>query len=66
MFNTEWLWKQLEQIGDHNAQHEFYLTDIVEMAIKDNQTVFSLPIPAEEIYGINTPEHLEFARKLVS
>jgi bifunctional N-acetylglucosamine-1-phosphate-uridyltransferase/glucosamine-1-phosphate-acetyltransferase GlmU-like protein len=66
MFNTEWLWKQLEKIGDHNAQHEFYLTDIVEMAIRDNQTVFSLPIPAEEIYGINTPEHLVLARKLVN
>lgn len=65
MFHTDWLWKQLEAIGDHNAQHEFYLTDIVEMAIKDNQTIYSLPISPKEIYGINTPEHLEFARKLV-
>lgn len=65
MFNTEWLWQQLEQIGDHNVQHEFYLTDIVEMAIKDGQTIYSLPIAAEEIYGINTPEHLEYARKLI-
>ncbi len=65
MFNTTWLWKQLEQIGDHNVQHEFYLTDIVELAIKDSQNIYTLTIAPEEIYGINTPEHLEFARKLV-
>lgn len=65
MFNTAWLWDQLEQIGDHNVQNEFYLTDIVELAIKDKQKIYSLAIAPEEIYGINTPEHLEFARKLV-
>lgn len=65
MFNTEWLWAQLEKIGDHNAQHEFYLTDIVELAIADGQIIHSLSIAPQEIYGINTPAHLEFARKLV-
>lgn len=65
MFNTEWLWDQLEKIGDHNVQHEFYLTDIVELAIADGRSVRSLAINPEEIYGINTPEHLEFARKLL-
>lgn len=64
MFNSEWLWSKLEQIDDDNAQQEFYLTDIVELAISDNQEIYSLPIAAEEVYGINTPEHLEFARKL--
>lgn len=65
MFNTSWLWEQLAGISDENAQHEFYLTDIVEMAVRDGEPIHSLPIAAEEVYGINTPEHLEFARKLV-
>lgn len=65
MFRTDWLWDKLEKITDHNSQHEFYLTDIVELAITDGQTIHSLPIPAEEAYGINTPDHLKYARKLV-
>ncbi len=65
MFNSNWLWDKLAQIKDDNAQNEFYLTDIVEMAINDNEKIYSLPIAAEEVYGINTPEHLEFARKLI-
>lgn len=62
MFNTAWLWDRLAQIDDNNAQHEFYLTDIVEMAINDNQKIYSLPISPDEVYGINTPAHLDFAR----
>lgn len=65
MFHTDWLWDKLEKITDHNVQHEFYLTDIAELAIADGQIIYSLPIPSEEAYGINTPSHLEFARKLI-
>ncbi len=65
MFNAEWLWEKLELIGSNNSQGEFYLTDIIEIAIQDGQTIQSLPIPAEEIYGINTPENLAFAESLV-
>ncbi|HMQ01447.1 MAG TPA: NTP transferase domain-containing protein [Candidatus Doudnabacteria bacterium] len=65
MFNSEWVFEQLKRVNSENAQHEFYLTDIVELAIQDGQTIYSLPIAAEEIYGINTPAHLEFARKLI-
>ncbi|MEZ4180367.1 MAG: NTP transferase domain-containing protein [Candidatus Doudnabacteria bacterium] len=64
MFNSKWVWEQLKKIGSQNSQQEFYLTDVIELAIKDGQKIFSLPIAAEEVYGINTPEHLEFARKL--
>ncbi len=64
MFNSSWVWEQLNMIGHENAQDEFYLTDIVEFAIKDGQTIYSMPITAEEAYGINTPEHLLFAKSL--
>ncbi len=66
MFNSAWLWNKLTEIGSTNAQGEFYLTDIVELAIKDGHKIQSIQIAPEEVYGINTPEHLEYARKLVS
>ncbi len=66
MFNSEWLWPHLEQVGSKNAQGEMYLTDIVEIAIQDGQKIESLPIAPEEIYGINTPDHLAHAQTLIS
>lgn len=65
MFNSAWLWPHLEKIGSRNAQGEMYLTDIVELAIQDVQKIESLPIAPEEIYGINTPEHLAYAKDLI-
>lgn len=65
MFNSEWVFNHLKKINSQNSQHEFYLTDIVELAIRDGKEIYSLLITPEEIYGINSPEHLEFARKLV-
>lgn len=65
MFNSDWLWSKIEQIGSNNAQAEYYLTDIVEIAISDGQKIQSLPIAPEEIYGINTPENLLYAKTLL-
>lgn len=62
MFNSEWLWVKLEQIGSSNSQAEFYLTDIVEIAIADGQKIQSLPISATQTYGINTPDDLSYAQ----
>lgn len=66
MFNSEWLWSKLDKIGHHNSQDEFYLTDIVEIAIADGQKIQSLPIAPEEIYGINTPDDLIYARDIIN
>jgi UDP-N-acetylglucosamine diphosphorylase/glucosamine-1-phosphate N-acetyltransferase len=65
MFNTEWLWSKLEKIGHTNSQDEFYLTDIVEIAIADGQIIQSMQVAPKEIYGINTPDNLLFAKSLL-
>ncbi len=66
MFNSEWLWPHLARIDSQNAQHEIYLTDIIEIAIHDGQKIESLPIAPEEIYGINTPDHLTYVKSLIT
>ncbi len=63
MFNTKWLWENLAKIKNHNAQKEYYLTDIVALAIKDKQKVHSVSIPAREVLGINSKEDLLLAEK---
>ena len=66
MFNSEWLWSKLDQIGHTNSQGEFYLTDIVEIAIRDGQQIQAMQVAPKEVYGINTPENLQFAKEILN
>ncbi len=61
-FSAEWLWDALHRIGKNPKKGEYYLTDIVEVAVKDG-----LPVQAVvhddfmETIGINTRVHLSEA-----
>ncbi len=56
----------LGRLTNHNAQKEYYLTDIIEMATQEGQAVGSAsPQRLEEIMGINSQEQrAEMERKL--
>lgn len=59
---SNWLWENLKKIENKNAQGEYYLTDIVELAVKDGKKVIATPVSEEkEALGINTPEQLKEA-----
>ncbi|HLA08541.1 MAG TPA: bifunctional UDP-N-acetylglucosamine diphosphorylase/glucosamine-1-phosphate N-acetyltransferase GlmU [Anaerolineales bacterium] len=61
-FNADWLWDALHRIPKNPKKGEYYLTDIVELAVQD-----SLPVQAivhddfSETIGINTRIHLSEA-----
>jgi len=61
-FKADWLWNELHRIEKNPKKGEYYLTDIVEIAVKDN-----LPVQAVvhddfiETIGINTRIHLSEA-----
>ena len=61
-FKADWLWDALHRIEKNPKKGEYYLTDIVEIAVKDN-----LPVQAVlhddfiETIGINTRVHLSEA-----
>ncbi|MEP6894290.1 MAG: bifunctional UDP-N-acetylglucosamine diphosphorylase/glucosamine-1-phosphate N-acetyltransferase GlmU [Chloroflexota bacterium] len=61
-FKADWLWDALQRIEKNPKKGEYYLTDIVEIAVKDN-----LPVQAvlhddfTETIGINTRVHLSEA-----
>ena len=61
-FNANWLWDALHRIQKNPKKGEYYLTDIVEIAVNDN-----LPVQAVlhddfiETIGINTRVHLSEA-----
>jgi len=63
-FNADWLWQHLEKLGNDNAQQEYYLTDLIQMAMDENINIESVKINPEECVGVNTPEELELVNKL--
>jgi bifunctional UDP-N-acetylglucosamine pyrophosphorylase/glucosamine-1-phosphate N-acetyltransferase len=55
LLDSEWLWKVLPQVGDENCQGEIYLTDIVEISVREGRRVEALRVQdADEAMGINT------------
>lgn len=64
-FDTKWLWESIGQIKNYNAKGEYYLTDLVELAVAQGHNIASLSIPPEEAVGINTQEERVIAEKLL-
>ena len=64
-FDANWLWDNLPKVSNNNAQGEYYLTDMVGMAIEQGRKIASLEIDCKECIGVNTPEELELAHKII-
>ena len=64
-FNTKWLWQNIEKIKANNVQEEFYLTDLVALAVSQGEKISALEIKPEEAIGINSPEELAVAEKVL-
>jgi len=65
-FDTKWLWSHIDQVKNYNAKKEFYLTDLVELAVAQGHEVASMSIAPEEAVGINTQEERMIAEKLLT
>ena len=64
-FTADWLWKALEAIP-MSPKGEYYLTDVVGLAVKQGFSVNSLVLEdATEAVGINNRVHLAFAQKVM-
>jgi len=61
---SRFLFSAVEDIGRDNAQGEYYLTDIVGIAVAKGHRVGALVAgDALEVMGINTPDDLAMARR---
>ena len=66
VFDNELLFKYLDRITPNNAQHEYYLTDLVAMFVQDNLKIGAYIVEdAEEMYGINDRVQLAHAAKVI-
>ena len=58
-FRADWLWDAIHRIEKNPRKGEYYLTDMVELAVKDGLTVQAEVMEdAKEAIGINTRVHL--------
>jgi len=65
-FDSEWLWQNISKLQNQNNQQEYYLTDLIEMAVKQGHKIQSIQIPPIECLGVNTKEQLELVERLLN
>lgn len=57
--------KWLTQLGNQNAQGEYYLTDVIAMAVTDGiEIVTSQPTSADEVLGVNNRSQLAYLERV--
>lgn len=65
--SDSWMWNSLKKIKDNNAQKEYYLPTLIEIAVAENHTIATAKIDEEyETLGVNTVEQYELAKKTLA
>lgn len=63
-FSPPWLWQNIGKLKDNNQAGEYYLTDLIQAAVKQGKKIGVLKIKnIVEGYGINTSEQLAAVEK---
>ncbi len=60
-FETKFLLENLPKLNNNNAQKEYYITDLVEMAINQNKVLKPLAVNEENFKGVNSKVELSDA-----
>ena len=63
-FTGEWLWANLSKL-QKSAKGEYYLTDMVGLAIAQGKRVVTISGPVDEVNGINTRVQLAHAAEVL-
>ncbi len=63
-FDGPWLWENLPRVP-LSAKGEYYLTDLVGIAVSQGKRVVTIPAPVAEVDGVNTRIHLAHATAIL-
>ena len=65
-FNAKWMWEHLPQLKPSGKKQEYYLTDLVGMAVAENCKIDAIILEdVAEVVGINTRAHLANTEKIM-
>lgn len=63
-FQTDWLFENLRRLNTDNVQNEYYLVDLVALAM-ETTGVSTTDGPLQEIYGVNTMEDMQIVASMI-
>ncbi len=65
-FKTQWLWDHLPRLTPSGKKSEYYLTDLIGMAAREERKIESIVLTdVSEVIGINTRVHLAQAERIM-
>lgn len=59
VFEATWLWSNLAKLKTKNSQKEYYITDLVQIAVEQGDKIETVNVKPEEALGANSKEELE-------
>ncbi len=62
-FECSWLWEKIKTLSRNNAQKEYYLTDLVKIAMQEGRAIESISINPIEALAANSKKELEILEK---
>lgn len=67
VFDRQWLLDHLPRLTKHNAQGEYYLTELIGMATSEGHNITTIPVAdPREAMGVNNPEQLAMAERFLA
>ncbi len=65
-FDADWLWKNLTRLKPSGKKREYYLTDLVALAVNEHAKIESITLDdVTQVIGINTRVHLARVEKIM-
>ncbi|MBI5305951.1 MAG: bifunctional UDP-N-acetylglucosamine diphosphorylase/glucosamine-1-phosphate N-acetyltransferase GlmU [Chloroflexi bacterium] len=65
-FDANWLWDNLDALKPAGAKNEYYLTDMIALAARENERIETIVLDdVREVIGINTRQHLAQAERVM-
>lgn len=65
-FDAAWMWEHLAQLTPQGHKQEYYLTDLVALATRENKLIEAMVLEdVAEVIGVNTRAHLARAEKIM-
>jgi len=65
IFNTVWLKNNINKIKINKKKKEYYLTDIIKIAVEQGVKINSITIDVKECFGVNTQKELKQIESLL-
>jgi bifunctional UDP-N-acetylglucosamine pyrophosphorylase / glucosamine-1-phosphate N-acetyltransferase len=65
IFDRKFLEENIGKIEKNELTHEYYLPDMLKIAVSQREPVFAFLVENKYFHGVNTPEELETANKQV-